>query len=191
MPDAGAKRGAHAPLVKGNQPGLSAAIERALAARPARSATTRDRLDVRPLVLADSAGVRWPGAAQGGRLERVRNVASDVTSESTLFVTSLPATVASAEALLGLARGHWGIENGLHFVRDVTLGEDACGVYSEDAPHVFAAVRNTALNLRRGAGHDRIASATRYLFECAATKAPGVRSGALVARGAELIANAG
>jgi predicted transposase YbfD/YdcC len=121
-----------------------------------------DRVDVRTLVLVDAVGVRWPGAAQVGRLERVRNVAGDVTMESTLFVTSLPATVASVEALLGLVRGHWGIENRLHFVRDVTLGEDACRVRSDNAPHVFAAVRNAALNLLRGAGHDRIASATRY-----------------------------
>jgi len=166
VPNARAKRGAYALPVKGNQPGLSAAIERALAARPARSATTRDRhgdrLDVRTLTLVDAVGIRWPGAAQVGRLERVRNVAGDVTSESTLFVTSLPATAANAEALLELVRGHWGIENRLHFVRDVVLGEDACRVRSDHAPHVFAALRNTALNLLRGAGHERIASATRY-----------------------------
>src|SRR5687767_7495092 len=46
-------------------------------------------------------------------------------------------------------------------VRDVTLGEDACRMRSGHAPHVFAAVRNAALNLLRGAGHDRIAAATR------------------------------
>jgi hypothetical protein len=40
----------------------------------------------------------------------VRNVAGDVTVESTLVVTSLPAKAASAEALLDLVRGHWGIE---------------------------------------------------------------------------------
>jgi predicted transposase YbfD/YdcC len=166
VPDVGPKRGAYALPVKGNQPGLSAAIEQALALRPARQATMTDRhgdrVDVRTLVLVDAVGVRWPGAAQVGRLERVRNVAGDVTMESTLFVTSLPATVASVEALLGLVRGHWGIENRLHFVRDVTLGEDACRVRSDNAPHVFTAVRNAALNLLRGAGHERIASATRY-----------------------------
>ena len=116
---------------------------------------------MRTLTVVDAAGIRWPGAAQVGRLERVRNVAGDVTSETTLVVTSLSAKAASAEALLGLVRGHWGIENRLHFVRDVVLGEDACRVRSENAPHVFAAVRNTALNLMRGAGYDRIASATR------------------------------
>lgn len=105
--------------------------------------------------------MRWPGAAQVGRLERVRHVAGDVTREVTLVVTSLPAKAANAEAVLGLVRGHWGSGNRLPFVRDVTLGEDACRVRSENAPHVFAALRNPALNLLRGAGHDRIASATR------------------------------
>jgi DDE family transposase len=117
---------------------------------------------VRTLTLVDAAGVRWPGAAQVGRLERVRNVAGDVTSEATLVVTSLTAKAADAEAVLGLVRDHWAIENRLHFVLDVTLGEDACRVRSENAPQVFAAVRNAALNLLRGAGYERIASATRY-----------------------------
>jgi hypothetical protein len=83
VPDAGAKKGAYALAVKGNQPGLSAAVERALATRPGREASTHDRhgdrLEVRTLQLVDAAGIRWPGAAQVGRLERVRNVAGDVT----------------------------------------------------------------------------------------------------------------
>jgi predicted transposase YbfD/YdcC len=121
----------------------------------------------------DAAGIRRPGAAQVGRLERIRNVGGDVSVETTLVVTSLPAKAASAEALLDVVRGHWGIESRLHFVRDVALGEDACRVRSGDAPHVFAALRNAALNLLRGAGHDRIASATRY-FAAKASEALGL-----------------
>ncbi len=122
-----------------------------------------DRVDVRTLALVEAAAViRWPGAAQVGRIERVRNVAGNVTSEATLVVTSLPAKAASAEPLPALLRGHVGTKGRLHFVRGVTLGEDACRVRSENAPHVFAALRSTALNLLRGAEHHRIASATRY-----------------------------
>jgi hypothetical protein len=114
VPDVDAKRGAYALAVKGNQPGLTSAIEWALATRPGREATTcdrhGDRLEVLTLTLVDAAGIRWPGAAQVGRLERVRNVAGDVTSETTLVVTSLPAKVACAATLLGMVRGHWGIE---------------------------------------------------------------------------------
>jgi hypothetical protein len=53
-------------------------------------------------------------------------------------------------------------------VRDATRGEDACRVRSVYAPHVFAAVRDAALDLLRGAGRDRIASATRYFAAKAA-----------------------
>ena len=42
-------------------------------------------------------------------------------------VTSLPPAVADAARLLTLKREHWQIENGLHYVKDVTLGEDQVG----------------------------------------------------------------
>jgi hypothetical protein len=64
----------------------------ACSVRTAGEATTRDRhgdrLEVRTLTLVDAIGLRWPGAAQIGWRERVRNVARDVTSESTLVVSS-------------------------------------------------------------------------------------------------------
>jgi hypothetical protein len=71
--------------------------------------------------------------------------------------------VADAKRLLALDRGHWGIENGLHHVRDVTLGEDACRVRSQNAPQVLAAARNLALGLLRCLDFPSIASATRRI----------------------------
>ena len=65
--------------------------------------------------------------------------------------------------MLALARGHWGIENRLHYVRDVTLGEDACRVRSDAAPQVLAALRNVVLTLLRAAGHTNIAAALRAI----------------------------
>jgi hypothetical protein len=62
---------------------------------------------------------------------------------------------------LALWRGHWQIENGLHDVRDVPLGEDACQVRSGPAPAVFAACRHATLNLLRQAGGANIAAALR------------------------------
>jgi hypothetical protein len=55
-----------------------------------------------------------------------------------------------ATALLGDVRGHWTIENRLHWVRDVTLGEDASQVRSGSAPQIIAALRNTVIALPRG-----------------------------------------
>lgn len=63
-------------------------------------------------------------------------------------MTSLSADRANAQALLGYVRNHWKIENELHSVRDVTLGEDACRVRSGSAPQVLAAFRNTTMSLR-------------------------------------------
>jgi hypothetical protein len=69
--------------------------------------------------------------------------------------------VADAGQLLAALRGHWGIENRLHHVRDVTFGEDRSQVRSGAAPQATAACRNLAIALLRRAGHANIAAATR------------------------------
>lgn len=78
-------------------------------------------------------------------LERVRVLKGKIEVEAVYGITSLTRDQADAEALLALVRGHWGIENGLHWVRDVTMGEDACRVRRGNAPQVLAALRNAAL----------------------------------------------
>jgi DDE family transposase len=65
-------------------------------------------------------------------------------------ITSLKGEEADAARLLELVRGHWEIENGLHWVRDVTLGEDKCRVRRGNAPQVLAALRNVAVHLLSG-----------------------------------------
>jgi hypothetical protein len=67
-------------------------------------------------------------------------------------ITSLSPERADAARLLGLSRAHWEIENRLHWVRDVTLREDACRVRSGYAPQALAACRNAVLTLLRGLG---------------------------------------
>jgi hypothetical protein len=67
-------------------------------------------------------------------------------------MTSLKPEEADAQRLSGLVREHWGIENELHYVRDVTLGEDACRVRKGSAPQVLAAVRNAVIHLLAGTG---------------------------------------
>lgn len=62
-------------------------------------------------------------------------------------VTSLSMKRANAATLLAILREHWRIENGLHYVRDVTSGEDACRLRSGTAPQVLAALRNAAIHL--------------------------------------------
>ena len=77
-------------------------------------------------------------------------------------LTSVPPGHADTRRLARLWRGHWQIENGLHYVRDVTFGEDACQVRSGAAPANLAACRNTALNLLRRAGYTNVAAALRH-----------------------------
>ncbi|HVB24846.1 MAG TPA: transposase [Ktedonobacteraceae bacterium] len=77
-------------------------------------------------------------------------------------VTSLPATIAIPERLLKLKRGHWTIENSLHYVKDVTMGEDRSTVHYDNGPKVMAALRNTAVSLLRHAGFSTIAARMRY-----------------------------
>ena len=64
------------------------------------------------------------------------------TTETVCAVTSLGPERASAKRLLAIARGHWWIENRLHWVRDMSLGEDACRVRTGEAPEILAAMRN-------------------------------------------------
>jgi predicted transposase YbfD/YdcC len=104
----------------------------------------------------------WPGLGQVCKIERTVQRRGQQTRETAYAVTSLgPAT--SAAALLRLWRGHWAIENRLHYVRDVTFGEDASHVRSGAAPEVLAALRNVVIGLLRRAGHTNIAAGLRQM----------------------------
>jgi hypothetical protein len=112
------------------------------------------------------AAVPWPYVRQICRVERRRQLVragqvwkSEV--EVSYAITSAPPERINATGLLQALRGHWGIENKTHYVRDVTMDEDRCQVRSGAAPEVFAACRNLALALLRRAGHENIAAAQR------------------------------
>ena len=76
-------------------------------------------------------------------------------------VTSLPPKCADAARLLALARGHWGIENGLFHRRDVTLGEDRGLLRTGNGPQVMATLNDLTLGLVARAGHTNAAQARR------------------------------
>jgi predicted transposase YbfD/YdcC len=102
--------------------------------------------------LAGYLGVAWPGLAQVCRITRRREVRGVESIETVYAITSLTAEVADAARLLALLRSHWGIENRLHYVRDVTCREDQCRIRSRAAPQALAAIRNTALTIIRRSG---------------------------------------
>lgn len=82
--------------------------------------------------------------------------------EVAVGLTSLTAKRASPARVLKLNRGHWQIENGLHWVRDVTFDEDRCRVRKGAAAQVLASLRNLVISLLRLAGAQNIARAVRH-----------------------------
>jgi hypothetical protein len=105
-------------------------------------------------------GQNWPGLKQGFEVTRRRTEKGKTPVEVAYGITSLGPEEADAAALLGLVRGHWRIENCLHWVRDVTLGEDACRGRKGGAPQVLAALRNLAVHLlSQGAAREELGDA--------------------------------
>ena len=103
----------------------------------------------------------WPGLEQVCRLTRQTFRQGRSTTEVEYAIASAPRSLAGAAQLLGWWRDHWGIENRSHYVRDVTLLEDACRIRRGNAPQNFAALRNAAVSFLRLQGHTNLAAALR------------------------------
>ena len=128
---------------------------RQIGRRPLRPALARPlpkgrRLpEGRPRRAARLPRLQGPGLAQVGRITRSRLVRGKESRHVAYAITSLAPETAGAAVLLELSRAHWGIENRVHFLRDVSFAEDACRVRSGAAPQTLAAFRNTVLSLMR------------------------------------------
>lgn len=92
----------------------------------------------------------------------MRKTGPKVETEVVLGITSVPRERAGAPELLGLTRGHWGIENGLHGVRDGTLREDASRIRRGSATQVMAVIRNVVIFVFHRRGYTSAAAATRH-----------------------------
>lgn len=104
----------------------------------------------------------WPGLEQVFEIRR-RFQSKGVCKEAIRYgVTSLPAVIALPEALLTFKRGHWSIENALHYVRDASMGEDKSTVHCDNGPKIMSACRNMVISLLRHAGFSTIAARLRY-----------------------------
>jgi len=108
----------------------------------------------------------WAGLKQGFEVVRERTEQGKKTVEVVHGVTSLSPARADAARLLQLTRGHWAIENQLHYRRDVLLGEDASRVRKGVAPQVMAALRNSVLHVLRDVLAPSLASAMRTMANC-------------------------
>lgn len=163
-------RGAHYLItVKGNQPGLHGQ----LAALPWRqvpvACQARDkghgRAERRTLkVTAVAAGLAFPHAAQAIQIIRRRRPlnGNKWSTETVYAITSLTATKARPPELAGIARGHWLIEDRLHWVRDLDWDEDRSQIRAGNGPRVMASLRNLAITIVRLTGETSVAAALRY-----------------------------
>src|SRR6478735_10354501 len=106
------------------------------------------------------AWIGFAGAAQVAQLRRTVTANGKKTVEVVYLITS--DRDAGPAALAAWVRGHWEIENRLHWVRDVTYQEDRSLVRTGNAPRVMASLRSLAISLLRLGGHANIAAANRH-----------------------------
>jgi len=123
------------------------------------------RIETRTLTASPASAVwlNWPGVAQVFKLERrfVRVKDGQVEHEVVYGVTSLTRAKATPHRLLGLVREHWLIENGLHYRRDDTLGEDRCTLRRRHTAPAMAAFNNLVLGLLLPRGVTNLPDARR------------------------------
>ena len=105
----------------------------------------------------------WPDLAQVFQIERERlnRKTGAMSREIVHGLTSLHPTKADPRRLLLLVRGYWGIENGLHYRRDVTFREDATRLTVGQAGRVMAILNNLVIGLLRWCGFTNLAQARR------------------------------
>lgn len=129
-----------------------------------RAVTTgRGQRVTRTIKVADvPSWVDFPGAAQVAQVRRTVTRNGTKSVEVVYLITSADRQDAPPETLAAWVRGHWGIENRLHYVRDTAWDEDRSQVRTGVAPRVMAACRNAAIGLLRLAGWDNIAAALRH-----------------------------
>jgi predicted transposase YbfD/YdcC len=160
--------------IKANQPSLLTAAADQLAATmntdqtrtPSRTVTSsrgHGRTEERQLHVTDATGITFPGAAQVFRVIRYTGGLDGqrTTKEVVHGITNLSADQADPAALATLVRNHWSIENSIHWVRDVTFGEDASRARTGTAPATLATIRNIVTTAIRRSGATSIAAARR------------------------------
>lgn len=152
--------------VKGNQPRMRAALH-GLDWPEVRTGDqdrdhTHGRAATRTIkVLTTDPGDFVIGARQAIRVQRWARREGRTHRETIYYLTSLQPTAADPVDLAGLIRGHWGIENGLHHVRDLAFDEDRHTARTGHGPANLACLRNTAITLHRRAGKRWIRPALR------------------------------
>ncbi len=161
-------RGAHLMVtVKANQPTLLHRLRTLPWAQVSVGHRTQERghgrwetRTRRAVTVTTPGGLGFPHAAQAVRI--TRTIGGKTSRETAYLIVTAPAEQAQPDQLYDWARLEWHIENRLHWVRDVTLGEDAHQARTRNGPAVAAVLRNTAIGYHRSNGQPNIARATRH-----------------------------
>ncbi|MFG3055524.1 ISAs1 family transposase [Kitasatospora sp. NPDC048239] len=153
--------------VKANQPTLYAACR----ALPWQQATAKyydrsrghGRAETRVVQALTVSHFTFPHVRQVARITRHRTdrATGKRTRETVYVITDLPSSRAKPADLAEAVRGHWGIENKIHYVRDTLWDEDRSRVRTGHGPEDMATLRNAALNHLRADGATNIAAAVR------------------------------
>ena len=108
----------------------------------------RERREVTAVALNQMGGLykqaQWSGLQTIVRVVRTRHLWNKTTQEVMFYLSSLPS---NAQRLGKAIRQHWSIENQLHWVLDVTFGEDACRIRTGNAPENMALLKRWSINL--------------------------------------------
>jgi predicted transposase YbfD/YdcC len=152
--------------LKGNQSGLLEAVETHF--QPQQSIQQihkgHGRIEKRTVSITHLLAQipDFPGLQTLIRVESERQVHRatliEVSSETRYYVASF---IDTAQAFADRVRGYWGVENKVHYVRDVTQGEDASRIRTSPLVQSWAIARNFALNLYRNNGFQNMAQAQR------------------------------
>jgi len=153
------QKGDYLLMVKGNQPSLLAAIEAAFIGghaaenvdRLAHTEKSHGRILSQIASVLPSEGTvkvaDWPQCKTIGRIDSIRVVGGKESElERRYYISSRKL---SATELTQAVRGHWGIENRLHWILDVSFGEDGSTFYKDNAPQNLSLLRKIVLNLIR------------------------------------------
>jgi predicted transposase YbfD/YdcC len=123
----------------------------------------RGRQITRTIKIADVPDwINFPGAAQVAQLRRTVTDKGTKTVEVVYLITSASNKDAPPQRLAAWVQNHWGIENRLHWIRDVTFDEDGSQVRTGQAPRVMATCRNLAISILRIDGWNNIAAGLRH-----------------------------
>jgi len=152
--------------VKENQPTLLKNIKELISSEKPTDTTAyieknRGRIELRETRVFDAPEYLvkdWKGIKKIIRVERTTRRGEKVSEEKAYFISS---SDGDAEYFNRGIRLHWGIENSLHYIKDVVFGEDDSKIRKDNSPENSSIIRNIAINTFRDNGFDSITTGIR------------------------------